>query len=360
MHDRPAGIVSRWFLPAVIVGLGSATGLCLAEVALRLTGSGPDVGLFTVTERGFHEVPGMFEPGQRRMEARGSAFEHEVTINNLGYRGTEDISEKTSDEFRILFAGDSFTWGHNVSDGETLPSQLQSSLRDACGSVTVLNAGVSGTSIPAHEAMVERGMAVGPDMVLLMYHENDIGELVDERMWDRLAANRQMKSRFPMSLVYPLIRSSALWQLAQNARRQIQMAGSGAQPDTPPAPPDGADGRVTEARQEYASRLRNVRDLLAQRNVAFGFIAFPHPESVSTGSGGRDYGWVLQTARDMGIIALDLLPVLGGVGQPVEDLYLVPEDYHPSPLGYAVAAGAVTSLATTLVARLSVGCEANR
>ncbi len=360
MRDPPSGIPSRGAALALLLGLGGGTGLVLAEVGLRVAGFGPDVGLFTVTEQEFRDIPGMFGPNQHRVEARGSDFQHEVTINNLGYRGTERVPEEAAGEIRILFVGDSFTWGHNVSDGETLPAQLESSLRASCGPVTVLNAGISGTSILAHEAMVERGMAVEPDLVFLMYHENDIGELIDERMWERLAANRQTKSRFPVSFLYPLVRSSALWQLAQNARRRVQMAGPVEPPHTPPTSSATPDEPVLRARQEYAARLEHVRDLLGRRGVPFGFVAFPHPESVSGGSGGRDYDWVLGVAEDMGIITLDLLPVIRGAGAPVEALFLVPEDYHPSPEGYAVAARAVTRMATSLHPGLSARCEVNR
>ena len=64
---RPSGTPVRLAALMLLVAMGSATGLALAELGLRATGFGPEVGLFTVTEREFRAIPGS------RLEVRASS-----------------------------------------------------------------------------------------------------------------------------------------------------------------------------------------------------------------------------------------------------------------------------------------------
>lgn len=336
-----------WLQRGLLVALGGILGLGLAELGLRLSGFAPPDGLYTVTESEFERVPGTFAPDQQVVEAEGSTFEHRVTINSLGYRGADFQLTKPPTEFRVLFAGDSFTWGHNVDDHETLPAQLQERLEERCTASLVANAGVSGTSILAHQAIINRGLAIDPDLVILMYHENDIDELVHARMWEQLATNRRIKSRFPLSVVYPVVRTSALWYLAQHVRRVLRARGEDVGRDdveTTEAGADQVDEDVETARSEYASRLRAVKDTLAEHGLPFLFVTFPHPDSVEEGDGGRDYDWVLDLARRLNIPTLDLLPQLRSGPLSIEEAYLVPRDYHPSAEGHGFAAEIIADL----------------
>ena len=313
----------------------------MAESVLRMLGHAPPPRLFTVTEAQFARIPGTFAPGQQAVSARGTEFEHITTINNLGYRGPDFELAKAPAEFRVLFVGDSFTWGHNVQDGETTPARLEAILRARCGPALVANAGFSGTSILAHQAIISRGLAVDPDLVVLMYHENDLDELIHTRMWEQLAANRHAKSRFPLSVVYPVARTSALWDLGLNARRILMSRG--ADPGRSSAVPEGLTARVEAARREYRDRLQAVRDELGARGTPFLFVMYPHPESVATGSGGRDYDWIRHTAGELDVPTLDLLGPLMASPLRVEEAYLVPLDYHPSSAGHAFAAEVIAA-----------------
>jgi len=82
--------------------------LCLLvlEAAFRLLGYG------TVGKRDDNIV---------RHIATGD-FDHSATLNSLGLRD-EEILVKQPEEFRILFIGDSFTYGLGVRDTETFVHQ---------------------------------------------------------------------------------------------------------------------------------------------------------------------------------------------------------------------------------------------
>lgn len=318
---------------------------------LRLMGKAPEIGLFTVTERQFTQVPGVFAPRQAVVEGSGTRFEHRTSVNSLGFRGAEVTREKAFGEIRVLHVGDSFTWGHNVPDDSTTPAALERQLTARCGTASVINAGLSGSTIAGQDQMILRGLALAPDLVLLMYHENDIDELIHSRIWEQLAENRRLKSRFPVSVAYPILRRTATWNLLQQVRRSRapyipQSAAAGL------ATVDSAGALTAEilgARAEYRSRLTAIRDSLATLGVPFVYSLFPHPTSVRTGVGARDYAWAAGNARSLGIPTFDLLDTLAASGRRVEDLYLLPEDYHPSPAGHALAAA---YLAPRLAAQL--------
>ena len=340
-EESPGRHLRRVVGVLALIVVGTAAGLLITEVVLRVFDLAPAPGLFTVSEDEFREVPGIFVPGQSVVERPGTDFEHHITINAMGYRGREIPKTKPPGELRILFTGDSFTWGHNVDDDETLPAQLEQRLDETCGNVAVANAGLSGSSILAQQAMILRGLTIDPDLVILMYHENDLDELLYSRMWDRLAENRSAKSSFPISVFYPVVRSSGIWNLAQDIRRRIQFRREDAERADDEAMTADEPAALEEARREYRERLFGVASELAARGVPLLFVAFPHPESVTTGTGGRDYGWVLATAAEADVPVLDLLPVMRASGLSTGEAYLLPEDYHPSPAGHRVAAVAL-------------------
>ena len=326
--------------------LSSAFAIVCAEATVHLVGLAPPPGLFTVSDAEYARVPGIFSPNQSVIEGTGTRFAHPTRIDSLGYRGPDFPRLKEGGEFRILYVGDSFTYGHNVADHETLPAQLERQLSTACGAVRVINAGLSGSTIDGQDAMALRGLSVSPDLVVLMYHENDIDEMMDSRIWWQIAENRRIKSRFPVSLLYRLLRHSAIWTLAQDARRSVVL-----QPSQGAV--QGGDRQVSAeaveaAQREYGERLAALADSLRKVDLPFIFALFPHPESVRAGRGGRDYERIRQRAASLRLPTVDFLEAIQRSGTRVEDAFLVPEDYHPSALGYAIAAADLRDVVLTL------------
>lgn len=345
-HVMSASRGGRVALRAGLVVGAAVVALLLLEAALRITGTAPPPGLFTVTREEYERIPGIFGPSQRVRGGIGSRFEHEARIDSLGFRGADFPRAKPAGEFRVLYVGDSFTYGHNVADEAALPAQLEASLQRVCGQARVVNAGVSGSTIAGQDEMVRRGLAVAPDLVILMYHENDIDELAYSRIWEQLAENRRIKSRFPVSLTYRLLRSSAIWNIAQNVRR-----GRSFQPAQSAGTREAAEARISDdttlidaARAEYVQRLAAITDTLRAHETPFLFVLFPHPESVRESRGGRDYEWIRLAAVGLSLPVVDLLPPLLASTAPIEELFLVPEDYHPSAVGYAVGARSITTV----------------
>ncbi|HET7294237.1 MAG TPA: SGNH/GDSL hydrolase family protein [Vicinamibacteria bacterium] len=156
-----------------------AAALLATEGALRLFGvhfpAIPRVVFGSVLWRhdpvtGWSHVPG----SQGRVDLGGPDSGH-VRINSLGFRGREVAPRKGPGVVRVLALGDSFVFGIGVDEEHTFTSRLESRLRDLTGQPhEVVNMGVAGYSTDQELLLFrERGLALSPDVVLLVVCDND-------------------------------------------------------------------------------------------------------------------------------------------------------------------------------------------
>jgi hypothetical protein len=321
---------------AAALSLGILGAVALAEVILRVLQLAPTTGVATVTAEQFERLPGIFAPNQDLVDRRKPQLPYRVEIDSLGYRGAEFPRAKEPHEVRLLIAGDSFVYGDFVNDDETLPALLERDLRSRCNNVRVINAGLGGATIADEAMMIRRSAVLAPDLVVLVFFENDVTDLAETPLWTRLAAHRRAKSRFPASLVYPILRRTALWQLALaveaglQARGSLALAGEGLSPQE--------NSAIPRLREIYHQALIALRDTLRVHHVPFVFVLFPEYSSIPGRGVPEQLGWAEETARAAGIRTYDLLYPLRASRLLTTQLYLVPRDGHASPQGYAVAA----------------------
>jgi hypothetical protein len=97
-------------------------------------------------------------------------------INDNGYRDENFIYEKLDEKNRILFLGDSFVMGHNVTPSETIVAATGEELGDG---YEVLNMGVLAYGPDQSLIALEKdGLALRPDMVILgIFAANDFQDL---------------------------------------------------------------------------------------------------------------------------------------------------------------------------------------
>ncbi len=110
-----------------------------------------------------------------------SEYRASIRLNSLGLRNREVARDKPPGVFRILVLGDSFTLGLGVSDHEVFTEGLQRALAAATGGtpgIEVLNGGVvSYSPLLEYVYLKTRGMALHPDLVLLLF---DVTDLTDD------------------------------------------------------------------------------------------------------------------------------------------------------------------------------------
>jgi lysophospholipase L1-like esterase len=96
-------------------------------------------------------------------------------INSEGFRGPE-FSPKQPDRFRILFLGDSFTFGWGVDQDKIFPIRLIQQLNESTTNQTfeAINLAVPGYNTEMELALLqERITTLNPDLIFLGYVYND-------------------------------------------------------------------------------------------------------------------------------------------------------------------------------------------
>jgi len=317
------------------LGMGVLLALALGEGLLRLLHLAPTNGVATVTEAEFRSVPGILSPGQRLVDRSNPRLPYQVATDSLGYRGPDVPFAKDSGEFRVLFTGDSFTFGDFVDDDQTLPAQLERRLHARCGRVRVVNAGLGDATIVDEAHLVERGLRLSPDVVILLFSENDVSDLNRVSTWDRLAENRRAKSRFPLSLAYPLLRRTALWNLGLHVAAVARARAHPRRVDWSVAGRE--DSATPRLRDTYRRALLALRDTLAARQVPLVVAAYPSHLALFREAQRGQLAWFTQMARQTDGSVVNLMTPLAVSGLPATTLYLLPYDGHPSPRGYEVA-----------------------
>lgn len=328
----------------VATALGLLFAIVIAEIALRALSLAPSEAISTVTESEFRRVPGIFGPDQHIIDRQMTALPFAVRIDSLGYRGAGFPVHKRPGELRILAIGDSFTYGDFVDNDSTFPAVLQRSLAASCKRpVTVINAGVGGSTITTAIHMLERAWKLSPDVVLLTFVENDVDDLRSD-MWGELAANRQAKSRFPLSVMYPVLRRSALWNFSLKLRGRVRALRNTSAVSSPADPRPRSD--VPALRAEYGRELRMLASEVHAQDRSLVLVAFPSHLTVSGMATDEQLQWLQRTGEDQDVPTFNLLEPLKASGLPTTQLYLLPHDGHPSPRGYEIAGSWLTSRLT--------------
>jgi lysophospholipase L1-like esterase len=157
-----------------------------AEGALRLAGWMPIYDVYSRPELFWRHDDALgwsLEPGARG-RYKGPRpfpieFDSEVAINSFGLRGPEPAPRRPG-ELRVLFLGDSVVAGFEVEQSETFVARVEDALRGRFeDGVSALNAGVRGYG--TDQSLVwwrARGLALAPDLVVLVFSANDFEDNV--------------------------------------------------------------------------------------------------------------------------------------------------------------------------------------
>ena len=358
-ENASAKSLKRFIFPAVSLLVGLMVSIAIVEVFLRNFVISP-VFVTSADQATFDKVPGIYQPVRTSVSYANANLPHSVTINDLGYRGSDFPRAKPKDELRVFMAGDSFTFGDLVSDNETMPYQLEQLLLNRCKKVRVINGGLAGSTIVAHSALIRRALALNPDIVILTWHDNDLGDL-RYPIWNTLAANRKLRSSFPFTWHAFMMRNSSLYVLAKDAysrfklRQQVTASAEAKQADV-----DAEIEFQRRLKSKYGDILQGVDRQLREHGIDFLYVLFPahlnlhhRKPASSTAVPGDGYWysarlntWAEKNAQGLGIPTLNLRSaLLEQLANPAQDGYLLPHDGHPSPKGYGVAAKTIANFA---------------
>jgi lysophospholipase L1-like esterase len=317
----------------VALGAGVLVMLVLAEVALRVVGLGHPYYSAPELYRPSDNPRVLFEP---RPDFNGFSEGTWVTTNSRGLRERDLPTAKPSGTRRVVFLGDSVTFGAGVRDDEAFPRLLESAVNGSgAGPVETVNTGVVGYNSIQEQARLEQvGLAYQPDVVVLTFVVNDMletfsifdhqyeptGLLAGAKVWLR----RQ-------SHLYRFVQN-VYWRIGQEARRAREG----------PTEPLRKRDRLEERLATLGEMVRTTR----ASGARFLLVIYPDNlgDPVSPGPSGERLTMREElerfAAREQ-VPIVDLSADLGDVRDPRARQYRLREDPHPSPEGHRVIAEAL-------------------
>jgi lysophospholipase L1-like esterase len=265
------------------------------------------------------------------------ALEHEAIahVNGAGLRGPDLPVDKPAGEVRVLFLGDSFTFGEGVADDEPFPVLVAEMLerRDPGVRYRALNAGVSGYNTRDEVAYLEhRWLDYDPDLVVLTFYLNDayddarFGPLIMGRAHGQLLEDVRSPSR--------VVRWALVALRSRLAGRRTRRIYASQFTDTPAVP--GHDWQDSQA------SLRHAATLLAARGIPLVLVVFPELYDLGEAHPFTDiYDTVESFGRALPVPVLNLYPAFRE--QAAESLWVHPTDHHPNAAAHRVAADAIAA-----------------
>jgi|GEM_PF-3010873 len=113
-----------------------------------------------------------------------------ISTNSAGFRDRERTLQKPADTWRVAFVGDSFVFGLDLTDAQTLPRQIEDELQRRGGlggrAVEVLNFGLPGLNFEGMGRVTQIVVAAyHPDVVLYSFISDDISrtDVIALREW---------------------------------------------------------------------------------------------------------------------------------------------------------------------------------
>lgn len=295
--------------------------------------------------RGWTSRPGWVEPRGDRL----------VRINHKGLRGPEIAYDKPANKPRIVFLGDSLTFGVGVDYNEVFVEQVaRLAEQDTCApKVTVINCSATAYS-PWQEYDLLRSecLKYRPDLVVQVFCLNDVFEKFQLQRFG--GPTRGLAPAVPSPLEW-----SGLYRLthslfvtlcrpgqAELARiKQVySVRGLIERSETP---------EIREAWRITLENMGKIHSLTRDHGVPLAIVCFPFAEQLSPYAPevSPPQQELAAFAKEAGIPFLDLLPlyrrycrqerVRRATGRRWEGLAILPDRIHPTPEGHRLAAEAI-------------------
>lgn len=253
-------------------------------------------------------------------------------INNLGNRGHDTSITKPSNVYRIVFLGDSITFGYYVEENDTFVSRIGkecSSFISPQYSIETFNVGVS--SLNAHHIfnhLYKRSLLWSPDLVFWNFYVNDILDV----------AGQEVDILFPVRRLGLLsfLRYTAIGRLIGNfifstpigARLYIDYE-------------NPVNRLVEEKWKEVERDLLQAHNLLKERNIPMVVVIFPSAIQFSRSWTIPNYQLRLKKiCEKYNILYIDLLPTFKKAGS-ANKFYYDGDAIHPNARGHAIVASKI-------------------
>jgi hypothetical protein len=279
----------------------------------------------------------------------GPANEVEHTTNQLGFRGPEFavsrqggrlVATKPAGTVRMVFLGDSFTFGEGVRDEDTYPARtaalLQREHPSGSPRFEACNLGVCSYNTTQELALLEDlGLKLLPDCVVLGYVLNDAEPPLFEpdpstksfRRASRAVEGGAGDPVPPDRLLYQLRSARLVWQLAADRERSLRTVAR-----YHALYKDGSPGW-----QESRRALRQIILRCHEAGIPCYVLLFPILYELSDAYPFQAiHKKIRAEVEGLNATFIDLLPRLKG--QRADTLWVHPADQHPNEQVQRIAA----------------------
>ncbi len=262
-------------------------------------------------------------------------YELHVRTNVQGYRDEHPLDRPLKPgQKRIVFVGDSFTFGHGVEVAERFSDRIAARLeQDAPGRFRVANAALPGLDCRGLVDQIVPEIlqpSVRPDILVYTFVPNDI-EFFDERTADFY---RTLSNDDPTC---PLLRESYFLNLMYYRVRQL---GRATAPDYYGYLKDSYTGPPWERME---AKLRELVSICRAKGVDLRIVVFPFLQSVGDANDpfAPAYEKMVAFCNEAGIPVLDLRSPLNDLRERGGALAVNRFDAHPGPQAHKTAADAI-------------------
>lgn len=248
--------------------------------------------------------------------ARAHLMDVDVQTNSDGLRDVEHAAARDG-RYRIVFLGDSLTFGWGVEQKQSFKSLLETALSRR-HPTEIINFGTGNyNSEQELNLFLEKGLKYRPDKVVVFYFINDaeptpqkapFAFLYESRLvtlaWSRLHAlesNLGDRANYYRTYYADLYRPDAPgWKRAQAA-------------------------------------LRRLRDVCAANGIALQVVLLPELHALREYPFANEHAVVTNYLRDIGVPVLDLAPRFTDQADPLR-LWVASDDAHPNALAHQLIA----------------------
>jgi hypothetical protein len=261
----------------------------------------------------------------------------EVTppLNRFGHREEELGADALGEDVtRVLFLGDSFTYGHGLADGSVrFTDRLERELARDGRRLHVYNAGVSGTN-PTQwlETLEALGPEYRPDLVVGVFFLR-CGTSIGTSFRFHQKAVRRARRPYKREWPYQWFALYRAW-----AERQVRSDFSDEYASMITSAYLGDEEETQRWRQEQ-SALLGIRDACAEQGAPFHLVVFPMLFELDDYPFGPVEDEIERFAGESGIPLHSLTPSF--LGRSASSLWVSSVDQHPNAEGHRIAAEAL-------------------
>jgi len=260
----------------------------------------------------------------------------EFVINSLGFRDKKYQKRKTS-KIRLIFVGDSITYGWGVPLEHTYHKQLERLFHGEGYEVDVMGMGVVGyNTIQEYHLIKENTLDFNPDMIILQITMNDFERTVRVKTYQE-GIRFSLRRYHDYSIPFIIKKSKLTDSLMKNSHffkfinLKLYWLKNKNDPTYTP------DDMYLMGEENAFHHLRRIKSLLDSKGIRFATVIFPFRKSGDVYPYTSLHKKIHQELEKMEVPYLDLYDVINIDTQ--ENLWR--DKIHPTVRGYELASHAL-------------------